>query len=60
MASKVFDKLYSLILLLLPKLHMSILAGRDCEICPEKMKCLSVIAIICTSEKNSHIYFINK
>lgn len=36
MASEVFDKLYSLILLLLPKLHMSILAGRDYEICPEK------------------------
>lgn len=36
MTSKVFDKLYSLLLLLLPKLHVSILAGRDYEVCPEK------------------------
>lgn len=36
MTSKVFDKLYSLLLLLLPKLDMAILAGRDDEVCPGK------------------------
>lgn len=36
MTSKVFDKLDSLILFLLPKLDMAILAGRDNEVRPEK------------------------
>ena len=40
MASKVFDKLYSLILLLLPKLDMAILAGCDNEVRPEKKEYL--------------------
>lgn len=38
MASKVFDKLYSLVLLLLPKLDMAILAGCDNEVRPEKKR----------------------
>ena len=35
MTSEVFDKLYSLIFLLLPKLHMAVLAGCDDEVGPE-------------------------
>ncbi len=42
MASKVFDKLYSLLLLLLPKLHVAILAGCDDEVFPKKKKILSL------------------
>lgn len=36
MTSKVFNKLYSLLLLLLPKLDMAILAGCNNEVCPGK------------------------
>lgn len=35
MTSEVFDKLYSLVFLLLPKLHMAVLAGCDNEVGPE-------------------------
>lgn len=38
MTSKVFDKLYSLLLLLLPKFDMAVLAGCDNEVCPEKRR----------------------
>lgn len=43
MTSKVFDKLYSLILFLLPKLDMAILTGRDDEVCPEKKRIFTFI-----------------
>lgn len=36
MASKMFHKLYSCILVFLPKLYMSILAGCNNKVCPEK------------------------
>lgn len=34
MTSKVLDKLYALVLILLPKLYMSILARCDNKVCP--------------------------
>lgn len=42
MTSKVFDKFDSLILLLLPKLYMSILAGCDDKISPAKVNGFSI------------------
>lgn len=51
MTSKVFDKFYSLIFLLFPKLHVSILAGCDNEVGPAKVNCLSVKLISCVSEE---------
>lgn len=51
MTSKVFDKFYSLVLLLLPKLHMSILAGCDNKVGPAKVNCLSVKPKTCEIER---------
>lgn len=36
MTPKVFDKLYPLVLFLLPEFDMAVLTGRDNEVCPEK------------------------
>lgn len=51
MTSEVFDKFYSLILLLLPKLHVSILAGCDNEVRPAKVNRLSVKPMTCVSKR---------
>lgn len=51
MASKVLDKLYSLLLLLLPELDMAVLAGCDNEVCPEK----SMIYLIRKKAMNKRI-----
>lgn len=53
MTSKVFDKFYSLILLLLPKLYVSILAGCDNKVGPAKVNCLSVKLKTCVSEERN-------
>lgn len=37
MTTKVFDEFYSFIFLFLPKFHVSILAGCDNEVGPEKV-----------------------
>ena len=35
MAAEMFDELYSMILLLFPKLHVAILTSCDDKVCPE-------------------------